>query len=127
MNILVLKKQALHEVGGDESLFETPYGVTQEFDETDESEVIKVIQNTTIYMENIVFKDPSYTDVKKTCKNRDSRCARWTTWGECEKVGEMILSMCIMFLPHKMLPYFVCRTQFTCKSFVHHLVARAIV
>jgi hypothetical protein len=63
MNKLVLKKQALHEVGDDDSPLKTPYGISQEYNETYKNKVIEVIQNTAIYMENIVYKD-----VKKTCK-----------------------------------------------------------
>lgn len=86
LSALIAKKLALHDVGGDESLLETPYGVTQTVPPTSEEMIEEVIQNFTNYMENYVFQDPQYEAVKKTCKNRNPLCAFWTSIGECEKV-----------------------------------------
>jgi hypothetical protein len=86
LNSLVARKLALYEVGGDESLLETPYGVTQLVDTKVKSQVMEIIRNFTSYMENIVFQDPSYKDVKKTCRNREENCAFWASVGECDNV-----------------------------------------
>jgi hypothetical protein len=86
------KKLALHEVGGDETLLETPYGVTQSIVDgsTEEHHVKEIIANFTSYMENIIFQDPKYAAVKKTCKNRHPMCSFWKHIGECEKVSRIV-------------------------------------
>jgi ShK domain-like len=99
LSALIARKLALYEVGGDESLLETPYGITQIIDESSKSQIMEVISNFTSYMENIVFKDPSYKDVKKTCRNREGNCAFWASLGECEKVSILTVhSLLILFL-----------------------------
>ena len=86
LDALAAKKLQLYEVGGDETLLETPYGITQAIGADADEEVRKVIRNFTTYMETIIFKDPLYASVRKTCKNRHADCAFWTSRGECEKV-----------------------------------------
>ena len=87
MAVLVERKKLLHEVGGDETLLETPYGMAQNVDSRAADQVEMVISNFTFYMESIIFTDSKYDAVKKTCKNRHRDCAFWTTLGECEAVS----------------------------------------
>lgn len=87
MTALVRRRSELHEVGGDETLLETPYGVTQDVSESVKEQVSEVITNFTFYMENLIFTQEKYAAVKKTCKNRHRQCAYWKTLGECEKVS----------------------------------------
>ena len=94
LDALSAKKLELHEVGGDETLLETPYGITQSIGTDAREAVLKVIQNFTTYMENIIFKDPQYSTVRKTCKNRHADCAFWTHLGECEKVCQQLYLHC---------------------------------
>ena len=86
---LIARKKALYDVGGDETLLETPYGITQTIEPSDGDKTREVIQNFTSYMEDVVFKDPKYEAVKKTCKNRHALCAFWVAVGECEKVSTL--------------------------------------
>ena len=85
---LIAWKKALHEVGGDETLLETPYGVTQTVHPSHAEGIEEVIRNSISYMEDVIFKDPKYEAVKKTCKNRHSDCALWAYLGECEDVSK---------------------------------------
>ena len=86
LSALIARKLALHDVGGDETLLETPYGVTQTVPPTSAELIQEIIQNFTNYMEHVVFQDPKYEAVKKTCKNRNPLCAFWASIDECEKV-----------------------------------------
>lgn len=87
MAALVLRRMELHEVGGDETLLETPYGVTQDVSASVKEQVSEVINNFTFYMDNFIFAKEEYAAVKKTCKNRHRQCAYWKTLGECENVS----------------------------------------
>ena len=78
------ERALLYDVGGDATLLETPYGITQE-DATDQAAVKDVIANYTKYMETTIMADPKST-VKTTCKNRHAKCALWTSMGKCESV-----------------------------------------
>ena len=86
---LAAKKLALYEVGGDETLLETPYGVKQITDRRYVEQCQEIIDNMESYMKDFVFRDPKYAAVKKTCKNRHSECAFWKHAGECEKVSRI--------------------------------------
>ena len=85
---LIAWKTALYEVGGDETLLETPYGVTQTVHPSNAEGIEEVIRNFTSYMEDLIFKDPKYASVKKTCKNRHSDCSLRAYLGECEDVSK---------------------------------------
>ena len=87
LDALIEKKLELYELGGDEMLLETPYGVTQIIDTTEVERAQEVIRSYTFYMDHLVFKDPKYEGVKKTCKNRRPECVVWATSGECETVS----------------------------------------
>lgn len=87
MNALVKRTLELHEVGGDETLLETPYGVDQQIDASLQTEIGEIIANFTFYMENLIFAKEEFAAVKKTCKNRHRMCAYWKHLGECEKVS----------------------------------------
>lgn len=91
--LIHLKKQ-LALVGGDETLLQTPYGMTQHVNSGDEHEdaVNQVLANMTEYMEGIIFVDPAFENVKLTCKNRHVNCAFWVAIGECEAVRAYQLS-----------------------------------
>ena len=93
LDALIEKKVALHEVGGDETLLETPYGVTQTLDVKTQAGIKEVIKNFTSYMDSVVFKDPRYETVKKTCRNRHRDCAFWAHLGECENVSRIMQCM----------------------------------
>eukprot|EP00546_Thalassionema_frauenfeldii_P019754 CAMPEP_0178903498 /NCGR_PEP_ID=MMETSP0786-20121207/5186_1 /TAXON_ID=186022 /ORGANISM="Thalassionema frauenfeldii, Strain CCMP 1798" /LENGTH=439 /DNA_ID=CAMNT_0020574867 /DNA_START=24 /DNA_END=1343 /DNA_ORIENTATION=- len=66
-------------------LTETPYGVTQTAEGKHEEATLKIIENVTKYMDEIVFVDPAYSKIKDVCKNRNKLCAFWAHIGECEK------------------------------------------
>lgn len=67
-------------------LTETPYGVAQTAEGKHEAATLKIIENVTKYMDEIVFVDPAYSKIKNDCKNRNKLCAFWAHIGECEKV-----------------------------------------
>jgi hypothetical protein len=94
MTALVRRRSELHEVGGDETLLETPYGVTQDVSASVKEQVSEVISNSTFYMDNLIFAKEKYAAVKKTCKNRHRQCAYWKTLGECEKVSSCVFRLC---------------------------------
>lgn len=93
--LIHLKKQ-LTLVGGDETLLQTPYGMTQHMSFGDEHEdaVNQVMANMTDYMEGIIFVDPAFENVKLTCKNRHVNCAFWVAIGECEANPAYMQKMC---------------------------------
>ena len=95
---LIERTMELYEVGGDETLLETPYGVRQIIDPADAERVLEVIRNFTFYMDHLIFKDPKYKAVKKTCKNRHPECSVWATSGECKTVSRFKL-LCLDQLP----------------------------
>lgn len=119
------QRALLYDVGGDERLLETPYGMAQEQADADAQAVVKeVIANYTKYMETTIMADPKST-VKTTCKNRHAKCAVWTAMGKCKSVCTIANSMLlcaaggksvfvgkqlIMTLTHPLLlPRHVCR------------------
>jgi hypothetical protein len=59
---LIDQKKRLYEVGGDATLLETPYGITQELPvaESERELVDEVVKNFTFYMEHLIFKDAKY-------------------------------------------------------------------
>ena len=122
LDALAAKKLELHEVGGDETLLETPYGITQSIAPEAKEQVQDVIRNFTFYMENVIFKDPKFTTVRKTCKNRHADCAFWTHLGECEKVRRILdrIHTCFFCL---LLLWWVGWTPRMCE----HVVARGIL
>jgi hypothetical protein len=83
--LIVLKKR-LDEVGGDETLLETPYGMKQLEAFGHEEEIVGIIATTAEYMERVIFTDERYADMKHKCKDRNHQCAFWKLVGECEKV-----------------------------------------
>jgi hypothetical protein len=85
---LILLKKQLALVGGDETLLQTPYGMTQHlnFEEHHDDAINQVMSNMTEYMEGVIFVDPTFENVKHTCKNRHDNCAYWVAIGECEAV-----------------------------------------
>eukprot|EP00547_Thalassionema_nitzschioides_P006061 CAMPEP_0194207460 /NCGR_PEP_ID=MMETSP0156-20130528/6190_1 /TAXON_ID=33649 /ORGANISM="Thalassionema nitzschioides, Strain L26-B" /LENGTH=456 /DNA_ID=CAMNT_0038934231 /DNA_START=10 /DNA_END=1380 /DNA_ORIENTATION=- len=66
------------------NLEETLFGVAQNPDGDRKEEILKVIENVTKYMEEIVFVDPAYSKIKNDCKNRNKLCAFWALIGECD-------------------------------------------
>lgn len=89
MTELILLKKRLAAVDGDATLLETPYGMTQVNQTTDElnSVLPDIIKDMADYMDNIIFKDPKFESIKETCKNRNANCAYWKAKGECEVVS----------------------------------------
>eukprot|EP00545_Synedropsis_sp_CCMP1620_P004966 CAMPEP_0119007782 /NCGR_PEP_ID=MMETSP1176-20130426/3245_1 /TAXON_ID=265551 /ORGANISM="Synedropsis recta cf, Strain CCMP1620" /LENGTH=459 /DNA_ID=CAMNT_0006959997 /DNA_START=21 /DNA_END=1400 /DNA_ORIENTATION=- len=85
MMALVDRRTELYEVGGDETLLETPYGIEQQVDSSLKHEIGQIVLNFTFYMEHLIFAKEEYAAVKKTCKNRHRMCAYWKHLGECEK------------------------------------------
>ena len=89
LNELSERKKRLAQVGGDETLLETPYGMKQTPIEpgTEYSDAAaQIIAQSTEYMETIIFTNTKYESLKHTCKNRDRSCVFWAAIGECEKV-----------------------------------------
>ena len=89
LNELIARKKKLALVAGDETLLETPYGMTQtplEPGSEHSDAVAHVLAQTTEYMETVIFASAKYESLKHTCKNRDRNCAFWVAIGECEKV-----------------------------------------
>jgi hypothetical protein len=87
---------ALQDVGGDETLIETPYGMRQEVLNAElQEEIHAIIQKYARYMEEEVFVKEEFAAVKKMCKNRHRECAYWTQQGSCETVsaGSFLLSI----------------------------------
>lgn len=117
--LIRLKKQ-LSLVGGDETLLQTPYGLTQHVNIGDEHNdaVNHVMANMTEYMEGIIFVDSTFENVKHTCKNRHNNCAYWVAIGECEAVRDLFTNLSIADVncldgcqivcnrPHPVLPNF---------------------
>jgi hypothetical protein len=89
LNELIQTKKRMAEVGGDERLLETPYGMKQTPIEAGSEygdAVAQVLAQSTEYMETVIFADAKYESLKHTCKNRDRSCVFWAAIGECEKV-----------------------------------------
>ena len=95
LDALIERTIDLYEVGGDETLLETPYGVKQIVDPADAERVLEVIRNFTFYMDHLIFTNPKYQAVKKTCKNRHPECSVWATSGECKAVSLRYLHLLI--------------------------------
>jgi len=93
---LIEHKRRLDKVGGDEMLLENSFGMNQtEFEDSDDGlSFTQVEQETADYMENVIFSNNEYANLRDTCKNRNKSCARWTALGECEKNPTYMQKMC---------------------------------
>eukprot|EP00546_Thalassionema_frauenfeldii_P018556 CAMPEP_0178907042 /NCGR_PEP_ID=MMETSP0786-20121207/7150_1 /TAXON_ID=186022 /ORGANISM="Thalassionema frauenfeldii, Strain CCMP 1798" /LENGTH=352 /DNA_ID=CAMNT_0020578795 /DNA_START=194 /DNA_END=1252 /DNA_ORIENTATION=- len=66
--------------------FETPYGKKQKLEVLDYTDkLLKEMDEMTKYMEEKVFKDDLYKNVRLTCKNLNENCVYWKVLGECDK------------------------------------------
>ena len=86
---LIILRRRLHEVGGDETLLETPYGMKQSESGPEYADQVKQVEEEMInYMERVINNDEKYKSLKDSCRNRDRSCFYWASIGECEKNPE---------------------------------------
>jgi hypothetical protein len=86
---LIILRRRLHEVGGDETLLETPYGMKQSELGPEYADQVKQVEEEMInYMERVINNDEKYKSLKDSCRNRDRSCFFWVSIGECEKNPE---------------------------------------
>lgn len=65
---------------------ETPYGKKQTLEVRDYTDkILKEMDEMTKYMEEKVFKEDAYRNVRLTCKNLNENCVYWKVLGECDK------------------------------------------
>lgn len=86
------RRLLLYEASGDETILETPYGMSQDVpmgaDSTLRKEIEEIMQETELYMETEIFVKEEHSAVKKKCKNRNRSCAHWKALGKCDKVSD---------------------------------------
>jgi len=71
-------------VGGDERLLETEYGMSQFVNDEMEERSSELFYKMRKYMTSIET-DPKFDSVRDICKNKSRECAKWVLEGECEK------------------------------------------
>eukprot|EP00542_Grammatophora_oceanica_P002539 CAMPEP_0194069488 /NCGR_PEP_ID=MMETSP0009_2-20130614/87666_1 /TAXON_ID=210454 /ORGANISM="Grammatophora oceanica, Strain CCMP 410" /LENGTH=421 /DNA_ID=CAMNT_0038722679 /DNA_START=46 /DNA_END=1311 /DNA_ORIENTATION=- len=75
----------------EDDLSATPYGVKQK---VNHEKARLMLENMTDYMENRVFQEEKYVNVKDRCKNSHRECAAWAAKGECEANPKYMLLRC---------------------------------
>ncbi|CAB9519968.1 Prolyl 4-hydroxylase subunit alpha-1 [Seminavis robusta] len=59
-----------------------------------EEELKELLEDTKEYMENVVFKDPKYLNVRRHCRNLDGDCTYLAHQGECEESPDYMNEFC---------------------------------
>ena len=57
-------------------------------------DILAHLEDTKDYMFGVVFQDPKYVNVRKSCQNRNPHCTFWAVVGRCEDDPDYMLREC---------------------------------